>query len=143
MIYTSNSSDETKSIGKRIASTLNSGEVVLLYGGLGAGKTTLVKGMAEYFGIAEDRITSPTFTLMNIYFIKDKKNATSIAHIDTYRLENEKQLVEIGVEDYIGKESVICLVEWPEKVNSLVKNKKTRSITLNHMAGDKRKIIVN
>lgn len=165
MVYISNSSEETKTIGKKIAAELNGGDVVLLFGDLGAGKTTIIKGIAEYFGITEDKITSPTFTLMNVYEITRlrpsglrageanlKFKIENLVHIDTYRLENEKELLEIGVEDYIGNESCITFIEWPEKIVNLLKNTrqglvrteraKTRQITLKHVDGNKREIIV-
>ena len=150
MKYTSNSSEETKKIGRQIAATLTGGDIILLYGDLGAGKTTIMKGIAEYFGISEDKITSPTFTLMNVYEIENyfiRRNLgeggriTNLVHIDTYRLENEQQLVEIGVEDYLGDESCLTFIEWPEKIENLLSLKKTRQITLKHIDENKREIV--
>ncbi len=151
MNYTSNSSEETKKIGKQIAATLTGGDIILLYGDLGAGKTTIMKGIAEYFGISEDKITSPTFTLMNVYEIENyvKPRLTplgelkikNLIHIDTYRLDNEQQLVEIGVEDYLGDESCLTFIEWPEKIENLLSLKKTRQVTLKHIDENKREII--
>ncbi len=123
MTTTTNSPQETEKFGIKLSQKLKGGDIVLLSGDLGAGKTALVKGIAKGFGI-KNEITSPTFTLMNVYDIKDKKKKIeTMVHIDTYRLKHEKELVEIGVEDYLGKDNTVCLIEWPEKIIELLKNK--------------------
>ena len=117
---------------------------MLLSGDLGAGKTSLVKGIAKGLGIKHE-ITSPTFTLLNIYEVKSlKSKVKSLVHIDTYRLKDENELLEIGVEDYLGEPNTVCIIEWPEKILGLLTNIKTTAITLEH--GDKpeeRKIITS
>ncbi len=136
---------ETKELGKQIATTLTGGDVVCLYGELGAGKTTLVKGLAEALGITET-ITSPTFTLMNVYRIiktlkhKNIKTIKNLVHIDTYRLKSADELVEIGVEDYLGQPNTITIVEWPEKITELLDGKQILEIKIEHGKGDERKI---
>jgi tRNA threonylcarbamoyladenosine biosynthesis protein TsaE len=138
------SSEETIKLGKKIASQFAGGDVVLLHGDLGAGKTTLVKGIAEYFGIEPNDVVSPTFTLMQVYKVESKKyKVKSLVHIDTYRLESEEQLIEIGVEDYLGDEDTVCLIEWPEKLNTLLKNKKTLNINIEHRNMDERMVTFN
>ncbi len=127
MTITTNSQLETEEFGKNLSAKLNGGDILLLSGDLGAGKTSLVKGAADGLGIKHE-ITSPTFTLMNVYEVKNKK----IVHIDTYRLKDEKELLDIGIEDYLGKPDTICIIEWPEKISGLLKNKKTTSIFLEH-----------
>ncbi len=123
---------ETEQYGKKIAAKLMGGDIVLLSGDLGAGKTSLVKGIAKGLGIDKE-ITSPTFTLMDFYEINDKKiSAKNFVHIDTYRLKDEKELWEIGVEDYLGKPDTICVIEWPEKITGLLKDKKTTLISFEH-----------
>ena len=120
MKYITGSESETIKIGKKIANKLKAGDIILLRGNLGAGKTVLAKGILEYFGIKN--VVSPTFTLMQIYKNKPiQKNISILAHIDTYRVKNEKELVEIGIEDYLGEENTICLIEWPEKMDILFK----------------------
>lgn len=140
MDYQSNSEQDTKNIAKKIAASLKGGDIVLLYGDLGAGKSTFTRGVAEYFQIT-DNITSPTFTLMNIYPIKNNE-IKQLVHIDTYRLENEKQMIEIGAEDYLGAPDTVCFIEWPEKLDTLLQNKKIIKITIEH-AGEERTITVN
>jgi tRNA threonylcarbamoyladenosine biosynthesis protein TsaE len=121
--------------GKKFAAKLHGGDIVLLYGELGAGKTTFVKGMAGFFGIKK-KITSPTFALMNVYEVKSQKSKVHkvicIVHIDTYRLKDEKELIDIGIEDYLGAPNTICVIEWPEKLQSLLKNKKTLKVKFEH-----------
>lgn len=136
------SSEETKKIGQEIGTMLVSGAILCLRGELGTGKTTLVKGIAEGLGITEE-ITSPTFTLMNIYQIKATSyqlQTTNFVHIDTYRLKDEAGLIEIGVEEYLGQPGVITIVEWPEKILGLLKNKKIITIELEHLENDRRLI---
>lgn len=141
MKYTTTSTDETIDVGRQIASKLNEGDVVLLQGDLGAGKTTFVKGIADYFGINPDDIVSPTFTLMQIYNT-DIQNSEikNIVHIDTYRLEEEKQLLDIGAEDYVGNKETISFIEWPEKLDKLIENKKNRNIIIKQIDENTREI---
>lgn len=146
MKYHTKNEEETKNIGKKFATELKGGEILCLYGDLGAGKTTFVKGLAEGYGIKE-HITSPTFTLMNIYKISTSVlNLPSVIknliHIDTYRLKNQDELIEIGAEDYIGKDDTISIIEWPEKIEELIKDKITIKININHLQKDEREIIV-
>ena len=118
-------------LGKEIASKLKGGDIVLLYGDLGAGKTTLTKGIASYFGIND--IVSPTFTLMQTYEVESiKYKVERLIHIDTYRLESEEDLIEIGAEDYLGDENTICVIEWPEKIEKLLKKHTIKKVIINH-----------
>lgn len=135
------SQQQTITLGKKIAASFKGGDVVLLEGELGAGKTTLMKGIAKFFGVKKN-ITSPTFTLMNIYGIRNTKNTKlrNLIHIDTYRLKDEEDLLEIGAEDYLGAADAVCVIEWPEKISTLLKNKKTISITIEHKSKNKRMI---
>lgn len=130
MQKTTISEQETKQFGIELAQKLHGGDILCLYGDLGAGKTALTKGLALGLGI-EDEITSPTFTLMNIYEISNKQLAISnLVHLDTYRLKDEEELVDIGVEDYLGAPDTICVVEWPEKIERLLKNIRPRRTSL-------------
>lgn len=138
MKYNPKSEAETIEIGKTIATSLKPGDIVCLYGDLGAGKTTLVKGLALGLGV-QDTITSPTFTLMNLYSGQN----TQLVHIDTYRLKDEQELVDIGVEDYLGAPNTICAIEWPEKIAGLLKNKKTLNIQIGHTKDNTRNITVS
>jgi len=130
MKFLSTSTQETLEIGKQIASTLQGGDVVLLEGNLGAGKTTLTKGIAQGLGIRED-ITSPTFTLMNIYPC-NQNSIKQVVHIDTYRMEDAQDLLDIGVEDYLEATHTVTLIEWPEKIESLLRGNKIKKINIEY-----------
>lgn len=138
MISPSSSNDETLKIGQQIASTLVGGDILLMYGDLGAGKTTLTKGIAKGLGVDND-ITSPTFTLMNMYPV-DVGNIKQLVHIDTYRMEDAQELLDIGVQDYLGSPDTITIIEWPEKIESLLTGKNIKKIHLEHLGEEKRKI---
>ena len=103
---------ETNSLAKRVADTLTGGEVIILSGDLGAGKTTFTKGLAKALGV-ESEVTSPTFTIMNVY----EEGRLKLNHLDMYRIEHEDDLYELGVEDAIGGDTV-TVIEW-NKLTSL------------------------
>jgi tRNA threonylcarbamoyladenosine biosynthesis protein TsaE len=106
---------ETLALGERIAGELIPGDILLLSGDLGAGKTHFVKGVARGFGVDESHVNSPTFTLIHEY----KSGRLPVYHIDAYRLKSEQEAVEIGVEDVLFGDG-ICLVEWPERIKGLL-----------------------
>ena len=110
MTIVTSSMEETENAGAALAAKLPDGAVVALYGGLGAGKTAFVRGMARGMGI-EDGVSSPTFTIVNEYAGK----ARELFHFDMYRLQSGDELFDIGWEDYLGRGGV-CAVEWSENV---------------------------
>lgn len=112
--FTSRSEAETIAFGRRFADNLKPGSVVCLQGELGAGKTHFVKGMAGAFGIGEDEVRSPTYTLINEYY-----GDLSLYHFDCYRIESPEELLEIGAEEYFFGEGV-CVIEWPERIASIL-----------------------
>ena len=106
----SRSPEETRAIGARLADRLQGGEVVAFTGDLGAGKTAFVSGMAQALGV-EERVTSPTFTIVNEY----EGGRLPLFHFDMYRLGSADELFHIGWEDYLARGGV-CAVEWSERV---------------------------
>ena len=100
---------ETRAIGRELSLALPENSVIGLSGDLGAGKTEFVKGMAEGLG-ATDPVTSPTFTLVHEY----RSGRLPLFHMDFYRLETEKELDEIGFDDYL-REPGICAIEWADR----------------------------
>ena len=118
----SQSESETIELGFKLASILPSGVVVLLCGDLGAGKTTLVRGIAKGLHIKEV-VQSPTFNIMKIYFKGDRP----LIHIDAYRLADID--TDIGLDEYIGYESGITVIEWPDFIKKLLPDEGVR-ITL-------------
>ena len=121
MIFFSESAEQTTKIGEQFAKTLNSGDVVLLKGEMGAGKTVFVKGVALALGIT-DRITSPTYAYMNDY-------DGVLYHYDCYRLSSGEDAEGLGLTDYFYAGG-ICIIEWSENIVSVLpKNCKTVTIT--------------
>lgn len=109
--FTTFSPEETIALGRDLASLLTPPKLVLLRGDLGAGKTTLVKGIARAFDAAsEDDVTSPTFTLIHEY----RGPHATLYHIDLYRVDTQRELETLGLDDLMG-ESSILLIEWGEK----------------------------
>lgn len=107
--------------GLDIAKQLEATNIVTLSGDLGAGKTTLSKGILAYFGIDPETVTSPTFSIMNIYHASEHNDSIKqIIHIDTYRLEEADELLEIGFEEYITDPETITIIEWPEKIEHIL-----------------------
>lgn len=141
MKTTTRSTEETKQLGTEFASQLQGGDIVCLQGDLGAGKTTFVKGLAQGLGIKEE-MTSPTFTLMNTHPVHGHASIKRLVHIDTYRLKSENELLEIGVEDYLGQPGVITLIEWPEKISGILSQKKVTNVSIGHL-GDNREITID
>lgn len=110
MKYITHSPEETRALGCKLAQALGSGAVVAFTGDLGAGKTAFVSGMAQGLGI-EERVTSPTFTIVNEY----EGGRLPLFHFDMYRLGSADELFHIGWEDYLARGGV-CAVEWSENV---------------------------
>ena len=111
MQYITHSPEETRALGRTLAQALQGGAVVAFTGDLGAGKTAFVSGMAEGLGI-EERVTSPTFTIVNEY----EGGRLPLFHFDMYRLGSADELFHIGWEDYLARDGV-CAVEWSENVD--------------------------
>ena len=123
---------DTVALGNELATTIEDKDILLLFGELGAGKTTLAKAMLESLGVTDDT-TSPTFTLMNVYRLPNVKNGIHTAvHVDAYRIETESELTDIGLQDYLGQPGTVCLIEWPEKIPNLLQAHKTVSLHLAH-----------
>jgi tRNA threonylcarbamoyladenosine biosynthesis protein TsaE len=118
--YTTNSAEETIELGRKLAVELRPPKLVLLRGDLGAGKTTMVKGIAEAFEAAsQDDVTSPTFTLIHEYRGPD----VSVYHIDLYRIGTPRELETLGLDELIADERNVVLIEWGEKFPQLVKER--------------------
>lgn len=110
--YRSNSSEETEKIAGQIASQLRAGDVLLLRGDMGVGKTVFTKGFCRALGV-EECVTSPTFTVVNEY----EGAQFCIYHFDLYRIEDGDELIEIGFEEYL-QSGGICVIEWPQNAKA-------------------------
>ena len=131
-----NSSEETILRGREIGSRLKAPALVLLSGDLGAGKTTLTKGIASGLGAAdEDEVTSPTFTLVHKY-----GRGAPVYHVDLYRIADFHDLETLGLEDVFSEKAVV-IVEWPDKL-TLRTDWPVVRIRLEHVAEDTRRIVI-
>ena len=120
---------DTIKLGTLIAKCLKQGDIILLTGDLGAGKTTFTQGVADGLGINE-RVISPTFNILKCYF----NRTLNLYHIDAYRLEENKN--DIGLEEFIEGEGV-CLIEWPKYISHLIPED-TISIKISNLGDDNR-----
>ena len=134
-IFTTKSKAETMELGHQLAVLLPPGSTITLTGDLGAGKTTLVRGVAEGLNIKEV-VQSPTFNIMKIYY----KYAKPLIHIDAYRLADID--TDIGLDEYIGYETGITMIEWPMYIEKLIPDDAIQVEILN-MGGDIRKITID
>ena len=131
----SHSENETKLIGKKFAEKLKKGDVIVLTGELGSGKTKFTEGVLEYLGL-ENEISSPTFNIVNEYISKN----INIYHFDVYRLEDEDEFYAIGGEEYFDKG--ICLIEWGEMIESVLPKKYIHiTFNRNYENDDSREIV--
>ena len=133
MMTTTASAAETRALGEKIAAQLRPGDVLLLEGDLGAGKSELTRGIARGLGVAET-VTSPSFTILNVY----DSGRCPLYHFDWYRLESAEELYELGMDEYLGGDG-IAVVEWPERCPDAVPGNALR-IRLK-AAGENKRII--
>lgn len=133
--FVSNNENETKLLAAKMLKLIPDGSVVCLLGDLGAGKTTFVRGLAKALNIKEV-IQSPTFNIMKIYLKGDKP----LVHIDAYRLADLNP--DIGLDEYIGYETGITVIEWPMYISSLIPSNHF-DITIKNIGNDRREILIS
>jgi tRNA threonylcarbamoyladenosine biosynthesis protein TsaE len=139
--YESKSSAGTIAIGRKLAEMLTPPRLLILRGDLGAGKTTLVKGIASALGAAEpDEVTSPTFTLVHEYSGTLDGKPVKLLHLDLYRLDAERQLDSLGLDEMQTKDAIV-LIEWGEKFKT-IRKRADGEIVVTSAGGDARKIAV-
>ncbi len=128
----------TLAIAGTIAEILSAPRVVVLRGELGAGKTTLVKGWLQALGAAlPEEVTSPTFTLVHEYEAAKGR----VFHLDLYRLETERELAALGLDEMAGEPGAVVLVEWGEKFASVLE-RADAEVAMAHLEGDERSLWV-
>lgn len=115
--------NDTERVGELIAKKINIGDIILLKGEMGAGKTTLTKTIVKMLG-SDDYVTSPTFAIMNVY----KANDMVIYHFDLYRLTKSIDIDTLGLDDYLYDSGAISLIEWPEAIENEFKDAKKISL---------------
>ncbi len=136
LTFESHSDAETQSLGRKIARALRPGDAVALLGPLGAGKTTLVKGLAEGLGVSKDHVASPTFVLVHEY-----DGRCAVFHMDWYRLDSLEGLDELSIEEYFNNDSIV-IVEWADKAPHVLPHDHLM-VNLTHEGEDHRKIHVS
>lgn len=133
----SRSVDDTISAGKDFGARLKAGAVVGLVGDLGAGKTHFVKGVAHSQGVDSDQVSSPTFTIAHEYH----GTGLPLYHLDCYRLKDADELERTGAHTYIVSDG-ICLIEWPQRIESLLPPE-TILVSIRHEPGGARRIRIH
>jgi len=136
--FSTHSAEETTELGRRLATELRPGSIVLLRGDLGAGKTTMVKGIAEDFQAAKaEDVTSPTFTLIHEY----RGPQVTLFHIDLYRIDTQRELDTLALDDLMTPNSIL-LIEWGEKFPRFAKEREVE-IAIEHKGGDDRLVTLS
>ncbi len=130
---------ETAAIAASLASRVRGGDVVALYGDLGAGKTTFAQAFAKALGIKK-RVQSPTFILMQEYPTTKRGVLKLFVHVDAYR-GDEAQFTHVGFSEYVGRPDTVMLVEWAERVEKILPKKRI-TVRLSHRGGDTRAITI-
>lgn len=134
--HTTASASETEQVGTALAELLEPGDVVLISGELGSGKTTLVRGAVRALGI-DTIVRSPTFTIGSIY----RGESLSVAHLDLYRLDSLDGEDPALLDEYLDP-SYVAFVEWPQSLGGLELRSSRFEIELRHLGGDRREIVV-
>jgi tRNA threonylcarbamoyladenosine biosynthesis protein TsaE len=136
--YITHSAEETIALGRELAPVLKDARMVILRGDLGAGKTTLVKGIAEGLQAAsQEDVTSPTFTLMHEFHGPE----VNLYHVDLYRIETERELATLGLDELFAEKGNLVLLEWGEKFPRLLKERDVE-IAIERRGEQERKIVV-
>lgn len=135
--FRTSSPEQTIALGREIGKRLRGGEVIAYRGGLGAGKTTITRGISDGLGLG-DEVTSPTFALVNEYRRKDCK--ISLIHFDMYRITSGEDLETTGFFDYMDEDTVLA-VEWSENIDDDLPEDCIR-ITINRISDDERELTI-
>lgn len=131
------SPEATFELGEKIGRTLGGGEVVLLYGGLGAGKTLLTKGILGAMDFDVDEVTSPSFTLVNLY----KTTRADVYHIDLWRLDGSADIASVvGLEDILENEKAVTIIEWADRLGKISFPTESLRVTIDGDGDDCRRI---
>ncbi len=138
--YICRSPEETFDLGEKLGESLNGGEVVLLSGGLGAGKTLFTKGILYSLRYDVDEVTSPSFTLVNFY----KTEKFEVYHIDFWRLdENSDVASAVGLEEILEDEAAVVIIEWSERLKEIAFSNKIIRVSIAGDGDESRKIVVS
>lgn len=131
--------EDTFALGEQLGERLAAGDVVLLRGGLGAGKTLFTKGILNEIGFDIDEVTSPSFTLVNLYKTED----FDVYHIDLWRInEGSDAPFGVGLDEILENERALVIIEWPERLGSYLFRKRPVEVTIDGAGDDIRKISI-
>jgi tRNA threonylcarbamoyladenosine biosynthesis protein TsaE len=133
--------EHLKDFAQQFWKYVNGAKVFAFHGQMGAGKTTIITALCREIGV-KDVMSSPTFSIINEYRVKENGQTESIFHIDLYRLNSIEEILQTGVEECISSGS-ICLVEWPEKAPSLFEEGQTVHVTIEPVSSKTRRIQVS
>ena len=137
---TSENPDQTFRLGKKIGHELKAGDVVLLRGGLGAGKTLLTKGIMSGLAFDVDEVTSPSFALVNLYHTSQ----FDVYHVDLWRIEKSQNAAfEVGLDEILSEPNAVVIVEWAERLEDHQLASRVFDITIEGDGDDPRTIVVN
>jgi tRNA threonylcarbamoyladenosine biosynthesis protein TsaE len=135
----SRSAQETVTLGEQFAKeNLSVGSLVVLRGELGAGKTQFTKGIGRFFGINEDDISSPTYTLVGEYDVLYGE-ITKMFHLDCYRFDKPEELIELGASEYLYPKYAVTIIEWPERIEAFLPEKRIE-VVIDVLSPNERKI---
>ena len=130
--------EATAAAGKKLSKILEPGCIVMMEGDLGSGKTTLCKNICASLGVPINLVTSPTYTMVNMY----SYDSGVIHHLDLYRLEDQKELEDFDFEDLIAVDG-ITLVEWPKLLRPLIDTQRVLNININYVSDGSRELILS
>lgn len=133
--FFSRSPEQTRRVGMRLGNLLQRGDVVCLHGDLGAGKTTLVQGVARGWGTL-DPVSSPTFIIVNVY---RRPNDGQLFHMDAYRLDSAPEAAELDLDEMLAQGSL--LVEWPERIQRILPDE-CMWISFEYVAEENRQVVI-
>ena len=137
--FISNTPDDTYELGVNLGKSLTGGEVVLLYGGLGAGKTLLTKGILDAHDFDVDEVTSPSFTLVNLY----KTAKFDVYHIDLWRLDRPGDAADaVGLDEILENDRAVSIIEWADRLGEHSIINKTIKISIDGDGDEPRRITI-
>lgn len=132
--------EETFKLGEKIGSSLNGGEIIFLVGGLGAGKTLFTKGILCALEFDIDEVTSPSFTLVNLY----KTEKYEVYHIDLWRIaESSDAIIAVGLDEILEKEAAIAIIEWADRLADSKFDRKTIRVEIKGDGDENRKVTIS
>lgn len=138
MKFVCKSEAETSAAGEKFGALLRGGDIVLLSGELGAGKTVFTKGIAKALGVKES-VLSPTFTIMNEY----DGEKLRLCHFDAYRLRCGDDAVEVGLAEDIGEKNTVCVIEWFENIADILPANNVKKVTIRYLGEDEREMEIS